>query len=137
MADAVVNKTLYDGPNYAIVSCTNISDGTGESAVTKVDPATLAGAPGELVLERIVYAASGMAVKILNDASTATLLFVVPTNTAGEVVFRHPAPMASDPGPGLLNNAGAGKSGKVLFTTVGAGATASYAITMWFRKRTP
>ena len=34
MADAVATQTILDGPKYAVLKFTNISDGTGESAVT-------------------------------------------------------------------------------------------------------
>ena len=37
MADAVTSQTLIDGPAHTVMKFTNISDGTGESAVTKVD----------------------------------------------------------------------------------------------------
>ena len=37
MADAVTSQTLIDGDRYAVMKFTNISDGSGESAVTKVE----------------------------------------------------------------------------------------------------
>ena len=37
MADTVASQTLADGPKTAVLKLTNISDGSGESAVTKVD----------------------------------------------------------------------------------------------------
>ena len=37
MADTVTSQTIQDGEKKAILKFTNISDGTGESAVTKVD----------------------------------------------------------------------------------------------------
>ena len=37
MADAVTSQTLSDGDRIAVVKFTNISDGTGESSVAKVD----------------------------------------------------------------------------------------------------
>ena len=37
MADAVTATTVVDGARTAVIYCTNTSDGTGESAVTKVD----------------------------------------------------------------------------------------------------
>ena len=37
MADAVTSQTIQDGERKAILKFTNISDGTGESAVTKID----------------------------------------------------------------------------------------------------
>ena len=42
MADAVTSQTIIDGDRYAVIKLTNISDGTGESAVTKVDDSALA-----------------------------------------------------------------------------------------------
>ena len=42
MADAVTTQTLADGDRIAIMKFTNISDGSGESAVTKVDVSSLA-----------------------------------------------------------------------------------------------
>ena len=40
MADSVTSQTLLDGERLAIMKFTNISDGTGESAVTKVTAST-------------------------------------------------------------------------------------------------
>ena len=41
MADTVSSQTLYDGSKTAVLKFTNISDGTGESAVKKVDVSAL------------------------------------------------------------------------------------------------
>ena len=41
MADAVTSQTLSDGGKTAVVKLTNISDGTGESSVAKVDVSAL------------------------------------------------------------------------------------------------
>ena len=37
MADAVTSQTLSDGDRTAVMKFTNISDGSGESSVKKVD----------------------------------------------------------------------------------------------------
>ena len=37
MADAVTSQTILDTPHKLVMKFTNTSDGTGESAVTKVD----------------------------------------------------------------------------------------------------
>ena len=37
MADAVTSQTIFDGDKKVIQKFTNISDGTGESEVKKVD----------------------------------------------------------------------------------------------------
>jgi len=41
MADAVTSQTIIDGSSKAVLKFTNVSDGTGESAVTKVDVSAL------------------------------------------------------------------------------------------------
>ena len=41
MADAVTSQTLVDGHQTAVFKFTNISDGTGESEVVKVDVSAL------------------------------------------------------------------------------------------------
>ena len=41
MADAVTSQTIVDGQKTAVLKFTNISDGTGESAVAKVDVSAL------------------------------------------------------------------------------------------------
>ena len=41
MADAVTSQTIFDGDKKVIQKFTNISDGTGESEVKKVDVSAL------------------------------------------------------------------------------------------------
>ncbi len=41
MADAVTSQTIQDGERTAVLRFTNVSDGTGESAVKKVDVSAL------------------------------------------------------------------------------------------------
>ena len=78
MADAVTSTTLSDSDRSAVVQLTNLSDGTGESAVTKIDVSALApkstdGTPCTGVrLAKIVYSTFGMSVKLLWDATTST-----------------------------------------------------------------
>ena len=45
MADTVTSQTIEDGPRTAIFAFTNVSDGTGESAVTKIDVSSLSKDP--------------------------------------------------------------------------------------------
>ena len=42
MADAVTSQTIIDGERNCVMKFTNVSDGTGESAVAKVDVSALA-----------------------------------------------------------------------------------------------
>ena len=70
MADAVATQTLIDGDKKVVQKFTNISDGSGESAVVKVDVSALAtNSSGQtctgVVIEKIWWQCIGMKVQIL------------------------------------------------------------------------
>jgi hypothetical protein len=125
MPDTVTSQTLLDGARIAVMHFTNQSDGTGESAVTKVDVSELGDAPSEVKIRKITYATQGMGLKILWGATTDVLAFTVPADDAGEIVFDPP----------LVNNAGTGKTGDIKFTTVGQTSGDSYAVTLHLIKK--
>lgn len=120
MADAVTSQTLVDGARNAVMKFTNISDGTGESAVTKVDVSALSGAPSGVRIDRITVATFGMGVDILWDATADALAFHVPADTVDCFDFAHFG--------GITNNAGSGKTGDIKFTTVGHTSGDRYSI---------
>ena len=131
MADAVTSQTLIDGPTHTVMKFTNISDGTGEYAVTKVDVSALQpnqnGIPcTDLKIERIWWQCIGMQVQILFDASTDQFRIELGENQSGNhdyTVFG-----------GLTNNAGSGKTGDINFTTVGHTSADTYTIILYMRK---
>ena len=63
MADAVTSQTIQDGERVAVMRFTNVSDGTGESAVAKIDVSSLAVEPitnaacTSVVIEKIYFGA--------------------------------------------------------------------------------
>lgn len=127
MADAVASQTLFDGERMAIMKFTNISDGTGENKVLKVDVTTLrASASGKacdgVTITKIHAATHGMEVQIWWDATTDVLAWIVPQNNAYTFDFEKIG--------GLTNNAGAGVNGNVLFSTVDASIGDMYAVTL-------
>jgi len=131
MADTVSSQTLYDGSKTAVLKFTNISDGTGESAVKKVDVSALnADSDGNpctgVVIERLWWQCIGMKVQILWDATTDLLCIELGENQSGDhdyTIFG-----------GLTNNAGAGKTGDIDFTTVGHTSGDTYTVIMYLRK---
>ena len=131
MADAVATQTLIDGDKKVVQKFTNISDGSGESAVVKVDVSALAAnsrgdACTGVVIEKIWWQCIGMKVQILWNASTNVFCIELGENQSGNhdyTVFG-----------GLPNNAGSGKDGDVLFTTVGHTSADTYTIIMSMRK---
>lgn len=124
MADAVTSQTLIDGPRNVVMKFTNTSDGTGESAVLKVDVSALSGAPSRVRINRVHYSVAGMVARLLWDATTDVTIL----DLQGDGTFD-----ASGFG-GLSNNAGTGVTGDILLTTVGHTSGDSYSIILEMSK---
>ena len=125
MADAVTSQTIQDGERNCIMKFTNVSDGTGESAVAKVDVSALAAnAAGvscsEVRVMRVSHAIVGMSVQLFLDATSNVLLMELAESSNGHMDFK-------DFG-GIPNNAGSGKTGDILFTTKGHDSGDTYSI---------
>ena len=131
MADAVATQTIIDGSKTAVLKFTNVSDGSGESAVTKVDVSALANnsigqACTGASIQKIWWQCIGMKVQILFDASTDVLAIELGENQSGHHDY-------SSFG-GIPNNAGGGKTGDIQFTTVGHSSADSYTILLQVAK---
>lgn len=126
MADAVTSQTVFDGERVAVMKFTNISDGTGETAVLKVDVSALSSnAAGKacdgVTLDRIHASINGMSVAVLWDADTDVPAVIL---APGMYTFDHGKRVQ------LPNNAGTGKTGDVSFTTIGASSGDTYSIVL-------
>lgn len=130
MPDAVTSQTLFDGSRKAIMKFTNISDGTGEAAVLKVDVSTLQTNDGatctSVAIDRIQAVTSGMAVDILWDATTDVIAINLGQDQVYDLDF-------SEFG-GLRNNAGTGVTGDIMFTTIGHAAGDRYTVILHLTK---
>ena len=132
MADTVTSQTIEDGPRTAIFAFTNVSDGSGESAVTKIDVSALSTNPANsaacssVQIECIWFSTIGMGVEILFDASTDVLAWELPADYSDTVDFSEFV--------GIPNNAGSGKTGDINFTTVGASNADSYNVVLKVKK---
>lgn len=124
MADTVTTKVLYEDMLYYIASFTNVSDGTGEANVVKVDVSALSPIPENISIEDIWYNTFGMAVKIHFDASTDDVMLVL----QGDGHF-----CLKDFG-GIKDPRSAGHTGDVMFTTVGHTSGDTYSIILKCRK---
>jgi hypothetical protein len=125
MADVVASQTLLDGERLFIGKFTNISDGTGETAVVKINPSTLSvnaygRACNGVKINKIWSTTHGMEVRILWDATTDVFAWMIPQNSNYLMDF-------SSFG-GLQNNGGTGVNGNVLFTTADASSGDMYTI---------
>ena len=134
MADAVATQTIFDGERMAIQKFTNISDGTGENKVLKVDvsallPNNLGIACDAVTITKIHASTHGMEVLMYWDATTDVLIYSIPQNSQYTFDFEKFG--------GLTNNAGAGKTGDILFSTQDASNGDAYTITLEMVKHYP
>jgi len=128
MADAVNSQTLQDGSRWAVMKFTNLSDGTGEAAVQKVDVSALSTYKGltctAVTINKIQYDVTGMQVSILWDATTDVRAIVLEGNGCHDFDGTSP----------LVNNSGSGKNGDILFTTTNHTSGDTYSIVLKMRK---
>ena len=125
MADTVTSQTIQDSERKAVLKFTNISDGTGESAVIKVDVSALAtNSAGQactsVTVAKIWWQCVGMGVELLFDATANVLVIGLSPDSNGYHDYT--------PFTGIPNNAGAGVTGDILFTTIGASANDTYTV---------
>jgi hypothetical protein len=132
MADAVTATSVVDGPRTAVIYCTNTSDGTGESAVTKVDVSELSSrqdgtACTGVRLQKIVFTNVGMGVKVLWNASTNVIAAQLPADYSDTLDYSDIS--------GLPNVAASGgKTGDIKFTTVGHTSGDTYSVVLYCLK---
>ena len=131
MADVVASQTIIDGQKTAVLKLTNVSDGGGEAAVVKVDVSALTALPNGtvctgVVIEKIWWQCIGMKVQLLWDATTNLFCIELGENQSGHHDY-------TDFG-GFPNNSGSGKTGDLLFTTVGHTNADTYTVILYMRK---
>jgi len=114
MVDAVVVKTLFAGENRHIVQIFNVSDGTGEAAVIKVDKSVLIGPvglePSQLAIERMAWNISGMSVKIEWEHTTNDIAAIL--SGQGDEDYQRNKTALYDP-------KSTGGTGDLVITTIG------------------
>jgi len=136
MADAVTSQTLSDGDRIAVVKLTNISDGSGESSVKKVDVSALAAnsagaTPALATIEQVWYDIGGMRVALEWNATTNVVAAVLGGSAAAGNVSGH---MDFRSFGGVKNTLASGYDGDIDLTTHGHTAHDHYTIVLQLRK---
>ena len=136
MADAVTSQTIVDTDKRAIIKLTNLSDGSGESSVQKVDVSALNSHPdgtacSRVTIDQIWYDVGGMRVALEWNASTNVVCMVLGGSAAagngqGHMDFRSFG--------GIKNNAGSGINGDLDLSTSGHTNLDHYTIVLELRK---
>ncbi len=129
MADAVSTQVLSNTSRRYVIQITNLSDGTGESGVTKVDKSTLTGLnglePSSLVVEYIRGEVVGMSVRLFCDHTTDVTIAQLQGSHI-DLDYRK---------QGGFQTYAAGDSGDILLTTTGHSSGDSYNLIIAFRKK--
>ena len=136
MADAVTSQTLTDGDRTAVMKFTNISDGSGEASVVKVDVSALNSHPdgtacSQVTIDQIWYDIGGMRLTIFFAASTNVAALVLGGSAAAGNVQGH---MDFRSFGGIKNNASS-PDGDLDFTTSGHTNLDHYTVILEMRKQ--
>jgi hypothetical protein len=131
MADTVTSEYVYSGHKRKLLHLTNISVGTGESNVVKIDVSALTFAGGKVptyvTVDWIAYNIQGMSsVRLYFDATTDDELAILPSGQ-GEIDFTAYG--------GKTDPRSSGTTGDVLLTTNGQSSGGTYDITIAFRPK--
>ncbi len=125
MPDVVTSQVIVSGPRNLIIKLTNVSDGTGENGVLKVDVTAFTPSPGiHQTMWRVDFAVSGMLARLQWQATTA--VDMLPLSGYGSFDYRQFG--------GLTVPNVAGATGSILMTTQGQTSGSSYDITLRLRK---
>lgn len=131
MADTVTTRILANGARNLVMRFTNLSDGTGESAVAKVDASDTAYgykgvAPGVyLKIKGVNWVVRSGGLRVLWDATTDEDALIL--NGEGKQKFN---PLIKCP-------AITGATGILRFTTVGFALNSAYDVTLHMIKGVP
>tara|TARA_Y100000296_G_scaffold62353_1_gene72389 strand:- start:265 stop:684 length:420 start_codon:yes stop_codon:yes gene_type:complete len=137
MADAVTSQTLTDGDKTAVMKFTNISDGSGESSVKKVDVSALTtstrngSACTRVHITQIWYMISGMRIDLEWDASSNVKALILGGGVTLEPTMGH---LDFRSFGGIKNNAGGGITGDIDLTTLHHTSNDAYTIILELSK---
>lgn len=138
MADTVTTQVIENGQRNLVVHFTNVSDGTGESGVMKIDATAGTYAvriqgntipPGvHLKVRKVVYNVYGMNLRLLWDATVDQTFLTL--NGFGEMCWLDTQGL-------YVPQSLAGATGSILFTTFGAALGSTYSVTLFMVKGVP
>ena len=132
MAITATSQTLFDGERIAIMKFYATMSGTeNESGVVKVNPSTLTasaagGACDAVTILKVTALTHGLEVQMNWVATAPVVIETIPQNNAYTQDYSKIG--------GLTNNAGAGKTGSISFTTLDGSAGDTYTVVLEMQK---
>ena len=133
MANSIVKQTIVDGSKWLIVKIHIEGDGTGDEADTVlIDASTYNPVFTNESLVGLHANLTGFTCDLLWDATANVAITNIPDYEVNWSEDELPNKMG-----GVPNNAGAGKTGDILITTVGLGAGDHGTIVLKIKKKAP
>jgi len=132
MAITATSQTIFDGERVAIMKFyATMSATENESAVVKVNPSTLnpsviSGACDGVSILKVTALTHGLEVQMNWVATAPVVIETVPQNSQYTQDYSNIG--------GLTNNAGAGKTGSISFTTFDGSAGDAYTVVLELQK---
>lgn len=126
MADVVTSQVTIDGERNYVITLTNLSDGTGEAAVKKVDVTTMHPVPTSLRLEKVQGDVAGMNVALLFGGNTKQKFLELSDSQVD---------MDMTEEGGLPDPKVTGFDGCVYLTTANQASGSSYTLHLHFKKK--
>jgi len=137
MADAVAVNVIANTTSRYVVHLANVSDGTGETGVVKIDKSTLLSPAGiepvSIDIEVVRWNVQGFtSVKLYWDHTTDDLAMALAGSGMDDFLSSGPCPEGVP--NGLKDPRSAGGTGDLILTTAGTTSGNTYDITLWCRK---
>ena len=130
MSNTITKQTLVDSARNLVVKVTILGDGSGEESDTNlINVSDYSGGLSGTVpvkIKKIVAGLTGFSMTLEWDASTPVDILQIPQDQDFVQDYTGFG--------GLINNAGSGISGDILFDTVGLGSADAGSITLWMQK---
>lgn len=128
MTVTVTRQTINDGPRNLVVKCHLVSNDTANaSGQLLIDVSTYGGAPSDVKIVGIKATLAGFAVDLHWDADTDVDIISIPDAEDFNQCYRRFG--------GLINNAGTGKTGDIMFSTRDIGSGDEGTIILDMKKR--
>lgn len=124
--DVVTSQVTVDGERNYVITLTNLSDGTGENVVKKVDITTMHPVPTSLRLEKVQGDVAGMNVALLWGANTKQKFLELSDSQVDMDMCEE---------GGLPDPKATGFDGCVYLTTANQAAGSSYTLHLHFKKK--
>lgn len=128
MVNTVTAQTINDGARNLVIKTHIVGDGSGEESDTSlIDISGFNGTFDDVKIMRLQATFRGFSADLHWDATTNVDIKTLPAEEDHDFCYRQYG--------GLINNAGTGKTGDILFSTTGLGAGDEGTIILTMKKR--